>query len=156
MKKLIFIIPFIILSCNKKEITSVVINNDGSSEIDLFNGEYIVYYMDKEDTKINFTVKEAEILQVKKSYVSENIGKYGEEILVVDDAPIMMPAYDTQYIITFEDGSKQTIIIRTDFRKNPIDAEKYKNLKVFIEKIDKMISSKKEIQEAPKSNVFSI
>lgn len=156
MKKLIFIIPFIFISCNENDITSIVIKNDRLSEINLFNGEYIVHFMDKEDSKFKFIVKEAEILQIKKSYVSENILSYGKEILVMDNAPLIMPAYDTEYIINFEDGSKQTILIRTDFRKNPLNSKEYKKLKVFIEKIDKIINSKKEIQDAPKSNVFSI
>jgi hypothetical protein len=153
MKKIFFIIPLLFMSCIKKDITSIIIQDDQSSEVNLFKGEYTVHFMNKKDANYKFYITEDEITEIKDTYDDQNIKNYENEFLITnDDEPIMMPASDMKYIISFSDDSKQTFTVKTDFIKNPLDKEKYKNLKIFIEKINKIIKSKKEIKNALKSD----
>lgn len=142
------------MSCMKKDITSVIVQYNMSSEINLFKGSYVVHFLDKDDAYYNFPISENEIYEVKQTYNNQNISKYDNELLIVDDEPLIMPSTDIKYIINFSDGNKQTFIIRTDFRKNPLDNKKYKDLKVFIEKTNNIIKSKEEIKNAKKSNIL--
>lgn len=142
------------MSCMKKEITSVIVEYNTSSEINLFKGSYVVHFLDKDDAHYNFPISEDEVNEIKKTYNNQNIYNYGNELLIVDDEPLIMPSTDIKYIINFSDGDKQAFIVRTDFRKNSLDNEKYKNLKVFIEKTNNIIKSKEEIKKAEKSNTL--
>ncbi|HEX8574969.1 MAG TPA: hypothetical protein VF677_01610 [Flavobacterium sp.] len=154
MKINIMIIALIFISCTKKNINSIVIQNDRSSEINLFEGEYVIHFMSKEDSKYKFPIEREEILEIKNTYERENIFDYGKELIVEEEEVFSMPLSDAKYIIHFEDGTKQIIIVRTDFVKNPLNMKKYRQLKKFIDKINDIIKSKKEIQSAPKSDVF--
>lgn len=154
MRKIIFILPLIFMSCVKRDITSVIVQYNMSSEINLFEGSYIVHDMNKNDIFYDFPISENEINEVKKTHSNQNISNYEKELLVVDDKPLIMPTSDIKYIINFSNGNKQVFIIRTDFRKNPLDEEKYKSLKVFIDKINSIIKSKEEIRKAQKSNAL--
>ncbi|HEX8576376.1 MAG TPA: hypothetical protein VF677_08790 [Flavobacterium sp.] len=154
MKINIIIIALLFISCTKKNINSIVIQNDRSSEINLFEGEYIIHFMSKEDSKYKFPIDREEILEIKNTYERENIFDYGKELIAVEEELFSVPLSDTKYIIHFEDGTKQVIIVRTDFVKNPLDMKKYRRLKKFIDKINDIIKSKKEIQNAPRSDVF--
>jgi hypothetical protein len=142
------------MSCMKKDITSVTVQYNMSSEVNLFKGSYVVHFLDKDDVYYNFPISENEINEVKKTYNNQNISNYEKELLIVDDKPLIMPTSDIEYIISFSNGNKQVFIIRTDFRKNPLDKEKYKNLKVFIDKINNIIKSKEEIKKADKSHAL--
>jgi hypothetical protein len=153
MKKLIFIIPFLLISCVKKDITSIVIKDDQSSEINLFKGQYIVRFMNKKDANYNFSITNDEIIDIKKTYDNQNIGNYASELLITDNnEPIIMPVSFMIYIINFSDGSKQIFRINADLKKNPLEIEEYRELNFFIEKINSIIKSKKEIQNALKSD----
>ena len=152
MRKIIFILPLIFMSCMKQDITSIVVQYNMSSEINLFNGSYVVHFLHKDDVYYNFPISENETNEVKKAYNNYNISNYEKELLIVDDKPLIMPTSDIKYVINFSDGNKQTFIIRTDYKKNPLDIEKYQNLKVFIEKINNVIKSKKEIKNVENSN----
>ncbi|CAM3825648.1 Lipoprotein [Flavobacterium branchiophilum] len=154
MRKLIFVLLFLFISCSKKEINYVLIQNDKSSEINLFKGIYKVHFMDKQDGIYNFSIKKQELFNIKETYNNENIIKYGKEFLVIDEKTKVMPSFDVKYVIGFTSGDEQVITIRSDFRQNPLDNEKYKNLKVFIDKINNIIKSKEEINKAEKSNAL--
>lgn len=144
------------MSCVEKEISSILIQNNKSSDINLFEGKYALHFMEKEDSIFSFPISDEEISEVKKTYEKQNIKSYEKETLVTDDKPLIMPATDIKYIINFTDGSKQIFTIRTDFRKNPLDVEKHENLKKFIEKIDKTIKSKEETQNISKSDFLHL
>ena len=154
MRKIIFILPLIFMSCMKKDITSIVVQYNMSSEINLFKGSYVVRFMNKDDVYYNFPISEKEINEIKKAYNNQNISNYEKELLIVDDKPLIMPTSDIKYIINFSNGNKQSFIIRTDYKKNPLDIEKYQNLKIFIEKINNIIKSKEEIKNVEKSNAL--
>lgn len=142
------------MSCMKKDITSIVVQYNMSSEINLFKGSYVVRFMNKDDVYYNFPISEKEINEIKKAYNNQNISNYEKELLIVDDKPLIMPTSDIKYIINFSNGNKQSFIIRTDYKKNPLDIEKYQNLKIFIEKINNIIKSKEEIKNVEKSNAL--
>lgn len=154
MRKIIFILSLIFMSCVRNDVDSIVVQYDNSSEINLFKGSYVVHFMDKDDSYYNFSISENEITEVKRTYNNQDISNYEKELLIVDDKPLIMPTSDTKYIVSLSNGNEQTFIIRTDYRNNPLNTEKYKNLKVFIEKIDDIIKSKKEIKNAEKSNIL--
>lgn len=142
------------MSCMKKDITSIVVQYNMSSEINLFKGSYVVRFMNKDDVYYNFPISEKEINEIKKAYNNQNISNYEKELLIVDDKPLIMPTSDIKYIINFSNGNIQSFIIRTDYKKNPLDIEKYQNLKIFIEKINNIIKSKEEIKNVEKSNAL--
>lgn len=142
------------MSCMKKDITSIVVQYNMSSEINLFKGSYVVRFINKDDVYYNFSISEKEINEIKKAYNNQNISNYEKELLIVDDKPLIMPNSDIKYIINFSNGNKQSFIIRTDYKKNPLDIEKYQNLKIFIEKINNIIKSKEEIKNVEKSNAL--
>lgn len=153
MKKLIFIIPLLFISCIKNDITSIIVQNDQSTEVNLFNGEYIVRLMNKKDAKYNFLITEKEIAKIRHTYNKYNIRNYENELLITNyDETIIMPVSYITYIINFSDGSKQIFKINMDLKKNPLDKEIYKDLKFFVDNIDKIIKSKKEITNAVKSD----
>jgi len=154
MRKIIFILPLIFMSCMKNDITSVIVQYNISSEINLFKGSYVVHHMNKDDVFYDFPISENEINEVKETHNNQNILNYEKELLVVDYEPLIMPTSDIKYIINFSNGNKQVFIIRTDFRKNPLDEEKYRNLKVFIDQINSIIKSKEEIKKAESSNTL--
>lgn len=147
-------LPLIFMSCMKNDIDSITVQYNMSSEINLFKGSYVVHFLNKDDVYYNFAISENEIVEIKKTYNNQNISNYEKELLIVDDKPLIMPSTDIKYIINFSNGGKQIFIIRTDFRKNPLDKEKYQNLKVFIDKINSIIKSKNEIRNAEKSNTL--
>ena len=155
MRKIIFMLPFIFIGCMNKDITSIKIQYNISSEINLFDGTYVVHQMGKDDFHYNFPISEDEINEIKKSYNNQSISNYEKELLIVDDKPLIMPSTDIKYIINFSNGDKQVFNIKTDFRKNPLDNGKYKDLKVFVEKINNTIKSKEEIKKVEKSNILS-
>lgn len=138
----------------KKDIVSVTVKYNMSSEIYLFKGSYVVHFMDKDDIYYNFPISESQIQDIKATYYNQNIFDYENKLLIVNNELLMMPASDIKYIIEFSNGYKQEFIIRTDYRNNPLNNKKYKKLKVFIEKINKIIDSKQEIKNAEKSNVL--
>lgn len=154
MKKLIFIIPLLFTSCVKKDISSIIIQNDQSSELNLFKGKYLVHFMEKEDANLKFSISEDEIIVIKKTYHNLNINNYEKELLITDNSQqIIMPSSYTIYNINFSDGSNQIFKINTDLKKNPLERRQYKQLYKFINKINDIIKTKKEIYNAPKSDL---
>lgn len=154
MRKIIFLLPLIFMSCMKKDIVSVTVKYNMSSEIDLFKGSYVVHFLDKDDVYYNFPISESQIQEVKTTYYNQNIFDYENKLLIVNKELLIMPASDIKYIIKFSNGNKQEFIIRTDYRNNPLNNKKYKKLKVFIEKINNIINSQQEIKNAEKSNAL--
>ena len=154
MKKLIFIIPLLFISCVKKEISSIIIQNDQSSELNLFKGKFVVHFMEKEDANYKFSISEDEIIVIKKTYDNLNINNYDKELLITDNSQqIIMPSSYTIYNINFSDGSNQIFKVNTGLKKNPLKRLEYKQLYKFIDQINDIIKSKKEIYNSPKSDL---
>lgn len=152
MKYLFLILPFLILSCTKKNIESITIHQGNSSEINLFKGSYLVRFMDKEDAIYKFPMSSKEIEKVKETYQEQEIDNYGEDVFIVGNEPLIMPNCEIKYNIVFSDGSQQVVAIRSNFNTNPLEKEYYTRLKVFLDCIDTIIHSKKQITTAKKSN----
>lgn len=144
------------VSCAKKDITSIVVNYNNSSSINLFEGQYKVQFMNKPDFNKEFIISKDEIKNIKKVYNAQNIENLGDELYIIDEKPLTMPTKDIKYIISFSTGAKQIFIIRTDFRENPLSEIKHKKLKVFIDEIERVIEDKKVIKNTPKSDFISI
>ena len=153
MKKIIYIIFLIfIFSCKNKNISNIIIKYDKSSAINLFKGKITIRYLEKKDSIYNFKISDKEIDMIRQIYINQNISKYESKTLIVDSKPIIMPATDIKYIISFNDSTEQEFIIRTDFRSNPLSTGQFKNFKVFIEKIDSIIKLEKEFKGIIKSD----
>ena len=144
----------IVISCQKKYVTSIIIKNNTSSEINLFKGEYKVHFMNKEDFTCSFIITPKEIFEIKQVIQNEGVFSYPKVKTIVDEDSKIMPVTTIKYIVNFSDGSNRTIDLISDFRNNPIENIKDKKLKKVLKIINKTVESKNEIQSAPKTDYF--
>lgn len=157
MKKMFLLfLVFALFSCTQKELVSVEVKNARSSTVALFEGKYTVHFMNKSDLEVDFPITADEIRRVKRAYAKQNIESLESDLLIYVNEPLIMPAYDEIYTLKFSDSTQQVFTIRTDYRANPLDKEKYRQLKIFLETIDNIINSKDEIKNAVKSDVWYI
>ncbi len=155
MKFKFLIIIAVLISCKEEgTINSVVIKNDRSSVIDLFEGEYKVYHREGKISSYRFNIEDYEIEKVKKAYHANGLGQMSDTLTITSSAIIMMPFNTTTYIITYSDGRKQEIILEEDSRTNPLLLKKYVRIRNFIDEINRLIDSKDEIMNAPKSDIL--
>lgn len=157
---LLLIFSIIILSCSNtncnSDIESIKILENQDTEVDLWKGIHTTHFFNQKDNIIRFSVSEKEISSIKEIYAAANICSYGNEILIQDDSPLIMPATEIKYIIKFNTGKTQLIIIRTDFQNNPLNIKGNERMKKFIYKIDQVLKNKKELKNLSKSDFFLI
>lgn len=160
MKKILILVLFTMISCNKtnckSDIKSIQIFEDQSSEIDLFKGTYIVHFMNKQDSILKFSISEKEMENIKKLYLNNDICLYGNNVLIQEKDPLIMPATELKYVIEFENGKQQNIMIRTDFRKDPLNIKGNEKMKIFIDNINRNLNNKNELKNKPKSDIFKM
>ena len=160
MKKILILVLFTMISCNKtnckSDIKSIQIFEDQSSEIDLFKGTYIVHFMNKKDSILKFSISEKEMENIKKLYLNNDICLYGNNVLIQEKDPLIMPATELKYVIEFENGKQQNIMIRTDFRKDPLNIKGNEKIKIFIDNINRNLNNKNELKNKPKSDIFKM
>lgn len=156
MIKFKYLIIFLVLiSCKEQEnISSIVIKNDRSNIIDLFEGKYTVYHREGKIYSYSFKIEDYEIEKVKKAYHENGLGQMADTLTVTSSNIIMMPFNTTTYIITYSNGRKQEIIVEEDSTTNPLLLKKYVRIRNFINEINRVIDSKDEIKNAPKSDIL--
>lgn len=155
-KTLLLLLTLTILSCSQKELVSVEVKRSRASTVALFDGKYSVHFMNRPDLLVDFPISGEEIRRVKNAYIKQDIAVFGEDLLINPGEPIIMPAQHKEYILQFSDGTQQSFTIKFDYRTNPLDKEKYRQLKIFLETIDNIIESKQEIKNAERSDVWHI
>ncbi len=154
---LFIIIIFIIIlqSCKKNnEIETIIVENDKSTSIDIFKGLYTVHYINGNEKTITFPVDKDEIKRIKKVYSEREINNMDKIIKIVDTLPLIMPSSTTIYTIKFINGGEQKIQVEDDSRTNPLTNRKFRNIKPFIDEINKLIDSKQTLKNAPESDII--
>ncbi|KQT22030.1 hypothetical protein ASG31_01415 [Chryseobacterium sp. Leaf404] len=151
--KHIFLILTLLISCSKstRHLTSVYIDDNSITKINLFKGEYRINNYGGNDPIVKFSVSDSEKENLVKSYRKNKISKLGEKVYVVDqEQKVKMQLYTTTYTLLFNDGSRQEIYVITDYETDPL--KKFENLKLFISDIENLISKKQELQNLPDFN----
>ncbi|WP_131725482.1 MULTISPECIES: hypothetical protein [unclassified Chryseobacterium] len=132
-------------------MTSVYIDDNSITKINLFKGEYRINNYGGNDPIVKFSVSDSEKENLVKSYRKNKISKLGEKVYVVDqEQKVKMQLYTTTYTLLFNDGSRQEIYVITDYETDPL--KKFENLKLFISDIENLISKKQELQNLPDFN----
>ena len=130
----------------------IVIMEDGSCEYDLAKGIYTVFFMDKSPVEIVFKLSDVEKKEIVNSYYNLDIDKINEETNL--EANCM---FDPQFHTTLQVKTKtksQNIRINescNDFAS--ADMDKAEAVQKFLKAIMKILNSKAEIINAPKSGV---
>lgn len=149
------IIFAVLISCKEEgTINSIVIKNDRSSVIDLFEGRYTVYHREGKISSNRFKIEDCEVEKIKKAYYENGMGQMRDTLTVTSSDIIMMPFNTTTYTITYSDGRKQEITVEEDSKTNPLHLKKYIKIRNFINQINQVIDSKNEIKNAPKSDIL--
>lgn len=160
MKNILILVLFTMISCNKTDcksgIKSIQIFEDQSSEIDLLKGTYTVHFMNRQDSILKFSVSEKELENIRRLYLDNNICSYGNDVLIQEKDPLIMPATEFKYVIEFDNGKRQNIMIRTDFNKDPLNNKGNEKMKKFIDSINKILNERPELKNKPKSDFFKI
>lgn len=155
MKFKFLIIIAVLISC-KEEVTvnSVVIKNDRSSIINLFEGEYTVYHREGKISSYRFKIEDNEIEKIKKAYYENGLNQIGDTLTITSSAIVMMPFNTTTYIITYSNGRKQEIVLEQDYKTNPLLLKKHQRIRNFINEINLVINSKEDIKNVPQSDII--
>ncbi|CAI9680350.1 hypothetical protein HZQ11_12240 [Elizabethkingia anophelis] len=154
MKKqiLLVLITLFCLSCNKEnQIKNISIKEGMSSTTDMFHGKYVVNMMNTSPVTVNFKFSNSERNTIRQVYLKNRLDKESDSIFLEDINNELMPKIPTKYTIEFDDNSRQVIVI---YNASDLDSIKGKpNVINFIKRIRLILDSKKEIKNAPISNV---
>ncbi|WP_407477980.1 hypothetical protein [Elizabethkingia anophelis] len=154
MKKqfLLVLIIFICLSCKKEnQIKNISIKEGMSSTTDIFHGKYVVNMMNTSPITVNFKFSNPEKDTIQQVYLKNRLDKESDSIFLEDINNELMPKIPTKYTIEFDDNSRQVIVI---YNASDLDSIMGKpNVINFIKRIRLILDSKKEIKNAPISNV---
>ncbi|MCT3649301.1 hypothetical protein HZQ44_11865 [Elizabethkingia anophelis] len=154
MKKqiLLVLITLFCLSCKKEnQIKNISIKEGMSSTTDMFHGKYVVNMMNTSPVTVNFKFSNSERNTIRQVYLKNRLDKESDSIFLEDINNELMPKIPTKYTIEFDDNSRQVIVI---YNASDLDSIKGKpNVINFIKRIRLILDSKKEIKNAPISNV---
>lgn len=122
-----------------------------SSTTDLFHGKYVVNMMNTSPVTVNFKFSNSERDTIRQVYLKNRLDKESDSIFLEDINNELVPKIPTKYTIEFDDNSRQVIVI---YNASDLDSIKGKpNVINFIKRIRLILDSKKEIKNAPISNV---
>ena len=154
MKKqiLLVLITLFCLSCKReKHIKNISIEKGMSSTTDLFHGKYVVNMMNTPSVIVNFKFSNSEKNTIRQVYLENRLDKESDSIFLEDINNELVPKIPAKYTIEFDDNSRQVIVI---YNASDLDSIKGKpNVINFIKRIRLILDSKKEIKNAPISNV---
>ena len=149
---LLVLISLFCLSCKKEnQIKNISIKEGMSSTTDMFHGKYVVNMMNTSPVTVNFKFSNSERNTIRQVYLKNRLDKESDSIFLEDINNELMPKIPTKYTIEFDDNSRQVIVI---YNASDLDSIKGKpNVINFIKRIRLILDSKKEIKNAPISNV---
>ncbi|KUY14380.1 hypothetical protein BAZ12_16210 [Elizabethkingia miricola] len=149
---LLVLITLFCLSCKKEnQIKNISIKEGMSSTTDMFHGKYVVNMMNTSPVTVNFKFSNSERNTIRQVYLKNRLDKESDSIFLEDINNELMPKIPTKYTIEFDDNSRQVIVI---YNASDLDSIKGKpNVINFIKRIRLILDSKKEIKNAPISNV---
>ncbi|WP_407506221.1 hypothetical protein [Elizabethkingia miricola] len=149
---LLVLITLFCLSCKKEnQIKNISIKEGMSSTTDMLHGKYVVNMMNTSPVTVNFKFSNSERNTIRQVYLKNRLDKESDSIFLEDINNELMPKIPTKYTIEFDDNSRQVIVI---YNASDLDSIKGKpNVINFIKRIRLILDSKKEIKNAPISNV---
>ena len=149
---LLVLITLFCLSCKKEnQIKNISIKEGISSTTDMFHGKYVVNMMNTSPVTVNFKFSNSERNTIRQVYLKNRLDKESDSIFLEDINNELVPKIPTKYTIEFDDNSRQVIVI---YNASDLDSIKGKpNVINFIKRIRLILDSKKEIKNAPISNV---
>lgn len=149
---LLVLITLFCLSWKKEnQIKNISIKEGMSSTTDMFHGKYVVNMMNTSPVTVNFKFSNSERNTIRQVYLKNRLDKESDSIFLEDINNELVPKIPTKYTIEFDDNSRQVIVI---YNASDLDSIKGKpNVINFIKRIRLILDSKKEIKNAPISNV---
>ena len=149
---LLVLITLFCLSWKKEnQIKNISIKEGMSSTTDMFHGKYVVNMMNTSPVTVNFKFSNSERDTIRQVYLKNRLDKESDSIFLEDINNELVPKIPTKYTIEFDDNSRQVIVI---YNASDLDSIKGKpNVINFIKRIRLILDSKKEIKNAPISNV---
>ena len=149
---LLVLITLFCISCKKEnQIKNISIKEGMSSTTDMFHGKYVINMMNRSPVIVNFKFSNSERDTIRQVYLKNRLDKESDSIFLEDINNELMPKIPTKYTIEFDDNSRQVIVI---YNASDLDSIKGKpNVINFIKRIRLILDSKKEIKNAPISNV---
>lgn len=131
----------------------IVIQDAQSYKFDLKNEIYTVFFMSKPSADIKFNLTDKEKREIINRYFSLNLDKLPDQLKIRDKCEGFPKLFTT--LSVKNKGKKQELQVDESCEQFSIsDYENGKNLKDFIQLVRDIITSKKEIKAAPKSDIF--
>ena len=149
---LLVLITLFCLSCKKEnQIKNISIKEGMSSTTDMFHGKYVINMMNTSPVIVNFKFSNSEKDTIQQVYLKNRLDKESDSIFLEDINNELVPKILTKYTIEFDNNSRQVIVI---YNASDLDSIKGKpNVINFIKRIRLILDRKKEIKNAPISNV---
>ncbi|WP_407509072.1 hypothetical protein [Elizabethkingia anophelis] len=149
---LLVLITLFCISCKKEnQIKNISIKEGMSSTTDMFHGKYVINMMNTSPVIVNFKFSNSERDTIQQVYIKNKLDKESDSIFLEDINNELVPKILTKYTIEFDNNSRQVIVI---YNASDLDSIKGKpNVINFIKRIRLILDSKKEIKNAPISNV---
>ena len=174
VKVLFAAITFLLFTCKSKvnsdrKIEKVPVNKDLqlvieyalSNKVDLTQGIYTVFFMDKKPLEVKFKLSTAEKAQIIDKYYSLSIDKLNEVdettgTVYIEDECMIMPKFYT-YLTVKRNGVTQRIQIDEGCDEHRADkSDSAERVKQFLRYVDKIIQAKPEVKNAPHSDIIYI
>lgn len=174
MKWLLILILSLSLSCgskfnpdSNKQKTAIdknfhlVIEYAQSSKVDVTKGVYTVFFVDRPPLNIKFLLSASERKQIIDKYYSLSIDELNDidemtGTVYIEDKCMIMPKTYT-YVTVRRDSTIQKIQIYEECDDYSFNmSNKAKRVKAFLQYVDKIIQSKSEVKNAPRSNIMYI
>jgi hypothetical protein len=156
MKRLVIVLASSIFfygcSAKKENELDITVQSAQSSKIDIGASTYTVYFISKEPSVINFQLSEEEkdeIVQAKKELLSN----WEPVQTIIEDSCWYDPKLYTRLTINSKKGLSVIDIDGGCDNFYPGNSHYAIRVKKFIAKIYKTIKSKKEIEDAPESDI---
>lgn len=163
MKKYVWCVFLLGYSCSSNEIiekiTKLEIEDAHSYKYDLDKCIYTVFYMDKQPLEIPFSLTAVEKEQILRAYNELKISELNEKNaitnnILIEDNCMTMPKLFTTLNISANGISRQIQIDEECKSYSFNNLWKAKRVKEFLSVIWKILKSKSEIKNAPKSDVI--
>ena len=131
----------------------IVIIEDQSCKYDLGKGIYTVFFMDKKPTEIAFKLSDVEKNEIVNSYYDLTINKINEETDIEANC-LFDPQFHTILQVKTKTKSQNIRINESCDAFASADINKAEAVQKFLNIIMKILNSKAEIKNAPRSSVM--
>lgn len=149
---MLYFFIFFVSCTNKKHASArlgIVMSYAESYEINFIKKQYIVFFDGKPPKTVNFEISNKELNEIKEEYYSLNINSikstnFTSKCQVTQSGVVVLKIEEN---LTYKQ-------IKIDISCNESLSSDAYRVNRFIKSLDKIIKSKKKVQEAPFSNIF--